>query len=94
MIAAEKAQQQIAVEIKSFIAPSNTSEFHTALGQFLNYRVVLKVKEPSRVLFLAIPSKVYRNFFTGELAQLSVSEYHVKLLVFDPDKEVVVQWIN
>lgn len=94
LISDQKDRQQIAVEIKSFLAPSATSEFHTALRQFLNYRVVLKVKEPSRILFLAIPVKVYLNFFTGELAQLSLSEYHVKLLVFDPDREVIVQWID
>jgi XisH protein len=94
LIAAQRDKQRIAVEIKSFLAPSTTAEFYTALGQFLNYRVVLKVKEPSRILFLAIPAKIYLNFFTGELAQLSLSEYHVKLLVFDPDREVIVQWIG
>ena len=92
LIAAQKDRTQIAVEIKSFLAPSLTSEFHKALGQFLNYRVALKVKEPNRILFLAIPAKVYRNFFTGELAQLSIREYNVKLLVFDPEREVIVEW--
>ncbi|NEQ82641.1 MAG: fatty-acid oxidation protein subunit alpha [Moorea sp. SIO2I5] len=92
LIAAQKDQMRIAVEVKIFLATSTTSEFHTALGQFLNYRIVLKVTEPGRVLFLAVPSKVYRNFFLEELAQLSVKEYKVKLLVFDPDEEVVVQW--
>ena len=94
LIAAQKNENQIAVEVKSFLAPSTTSEFHTALGQFLNYRVALKVKEPSRILFLAIPSKIYCNFFTQELAQLSISEYHVKLIVFDADQEVIVEWSN
>ena len=94
LIAAQRDSTQIAVEIKSFLAPSLTSEFHKALGQFLNYRVALKVKEPHRMLFLAIPAKIYRNFFTGELAQLSIAEYNVKLLVFDPDQEVIVAWKN
>lgn len=94
LIAAQKNEKQIAVEVKSFLAPSTTSEFHTALGQFLNYRVALKVKEPSRILFLAVPSKIYRNFFTQELAQLSLSEYHVKLIVFNADQKVIVEWIN
>ncbi|MGF1535087.1 MAG: element excision factor XisH family protein, partial [Elainellaceae cyanobacterium] len=58
------------------------------------YRVALKLKEPSRDLFLAVPAKVYRNFFYGELAQLSIAEYHIKLLVFDPEQEVIVEWIN
>lgn len=92
LIAAQKDNAQIAVEIKSFLAPSLTSEFHNALGQFLNYRVALKLKEPNRVLFLAVPVKVYRNFFSGELAQLSVAEYNVKLLIFDPQEEVIIKW--
>ena len=35
MIAAEKEQRQIAIEIKSFTAASTINEFHTVLGQFL-----------------------------------------------------------
>ncbi len=38
LLAATRENQKIAVEIKSFIGSSNTSDFHTALGQFLNYR--------------------------------------------------------
>lgn len=94
LIAAQRNDTQIAVEVKSFLAPSLTSEFHSALGQFLNYRVALKLKEPDRVLFLAVPAKVYRNFFSGELAQLSIAEYRVSLLVFDPEQEDIVQWSN
>ncbi|OAB61238.1 fatty-acid oxidation protein subunit alpha [Leptolyngbya valderiana BDU 20041] len=94
LLAAQRDDTQIAVEIKSFLAPSLTSEFHSALGQFLNYRVVLQRKDPKRVLFLAVPVKVYRNFFTGELAQLSITEYGVRLLVFDPVQEEVLEWID
>ena len=89
LIAADKQLDRIAVEIKSFLAPSTVSEFHTALGQFLNYRVALRVKEPERVLFLAVPKDIYDNFFFEEIAQLSVQEYQVKLLIFDPDLEEI-----
>ncbi|NEQ12368.1 MAG: hypothetical protein F6K37_43040 [Moorea sp. SIO4E2] len=41
LIAAQKENQQIAVEIKSFISSSSVFQFHLALGQFLNYRIVL-----------------------------------------------------
>ncbi len=94
LVAAQRDGAQIAVEIKSFLAPSLISEFHGALGQFLNYRVALKLKEPNRVLYLAVPIKVYRNFFTGELAQLSIAEYQVKLLIFDPEQVEVAEWIG
>jgi predicted RecB family endonuclease len=34
LLAAERENQKIAVEVKSFISPSNVSDFHMALGQF------------------------------------------------------------
>ena len=34
LIAAQREEEKITVEIKSFLAPSALSEFHTALGQF------------------------------------------------------------
>jgi XisH protein len=37
LLAAEKGNQKIAVEIKSFIKLSFAHEFHGALGQYLNY---------------------------------------------------------
>lgn len=93
LIAANRQDEKIAVEVKSFIAPSVVSEFHTALGQFLNYRLALKLKEPARVLYLAVPLEVYQDFFREELAQLSLREYGVKLLVFDPELEEIFQWL-
>gem|GEM_PF-3842565 len=55
---------------------------------------MLKVKDLHRIFLLAVPAKIYRNFLTDELAQLSICEYNVKLLVFDPDREVIVEWKN
>lgn len=94
LIAAQKDTTKIALEIKSFLAPSDITEFHVALGQFLNYRVALKIKEPKRILYLAIPLEIYQDFFLEEFTQLSVQEYQVKLLVFDPKSEVLVTWID
>jgi hypothetical protein len=94
LIAAHKGEQRIAVEIKSFAAPSAISEFHTALGQYLNYRVALKVKEPERILYLGVSIEVYESFFFRQLPQLSLQEYQIKLVVFDPESEAIVKWIN
>ena len=41
VIAAQKEEQKIAVEIKSFLKTSAITDFHAALGQFLNYRLAL-----------------------------------------------------
>jgi XisH protein len=94
LIGAEKENQLIAIEIKTFLAPSTLSEFHAALGQFLNYRLALKLKQPQRQLFLAIPKEVYRSFFTEEFTQLSVAEYALKVVVFDVEQEEIIEWIN
>jgi XisH protein len=94
LIAAERGKEQIAVEVKSFLAASVLSEFHTALGQFLNYRAVLPVKQPERKLYLAVSTDIYRSFFRRDLPQLSIQTYQLKLIVFDPAIEVIVQWIS
>lgn len=48
-IAAERGSEKIAVEIKSFIADSDISSFHTALGQYLNYCQALEEQEADRI---------------------------------------------
>jgi hypothetical protein len=91
---AQRNHEQIAVEIKSFTAPSAIAEFHTALGQYLNYRVALKLKEPERVLYLAVALEIYESFFSRQLPQLSLQAYQMKVVVFDPEAEEIVQWIH
>ena len=95
LIAATKDNQKIVVEIKSFLPQaSDLSEFHTALGQFINYRTILKRKEPDRVLYLAVPLSSFETFFSLELPQLVIQENNLKMIVFEPKQEVIVTWIN
>jgi len=92
VIAAEREEEKIAVEIKSFISTSNISEFHTAVGQFLNYRVALEEQQPNRILYLAIPLGAYQTFFTLPFVQTIVERFQIKLIVYDPANEVIVEW--
>jgi hypothetical protein len=62
LLAAEKDQQLIAVEIKSFLGSSPVYDFHLALGQFLNYRLALAAHDPQRTLYLAVPIETYATF--------------------------------
>lgn len=93
LLAAVRDSQKIAVEIKSFISPSNVSDFHTALGQFLNYRDALEIVEPDRQLYLAVRLPIYESFFQRKFIVASVHRYHLKLLVYDVEKEVINQWL-
>lgn len=95
LIVAEKEGQKIAVEIKSFLEQSSAiSEFHTALGQFINYRAALRKIEPERVLYLAVPETAYNTFFKLEFPKEMVEEHRVKILIYDVIQEVIVAWKN
>ena len=92
LIAAERGNEKIAVEIKSFIGSSNISEFHTALGQFLNYRVALEEQQPDRVLYLAVPQGAYQAFFNLPFVETVIERFQLSLLVYDPNNEVILAW--
>ncbi len=94
LISAEKDEQKIAVEVKSFIGVSAISEFHTAIGQFLNYRVALEQKDSERVLYLAISQDIYQEFFIDSFIQSVLERYEIKLFVFHVQKEEIVLWKN
>ncbi|MGK7924746.1 MAG: XisH family protein [Spirulina sp.] len=92
MLAAEKEEHKIAVEIKSFLSNSTLTDFHAALGQFLNYRLALQMTEPERILYLAVPLNTFNSFFQERFVREAVKLYQLKLLIYDPAKEVINQW--
>lgn len=94
LITAEKDNKKIAVEVKSFIGLSAIFEFHLAIGQFLNYKVVLTQKDPQRILYLAISQDIYEGFFLDSFIQTVLQTYEIKLLVFDAKREEILLWIN
>lgn len=94
LLAAQRGNEQIAVEVKSFARQSVLSEYHSALGQFINYRQVLEDEKAKRELYLAVPVEVHQTFFVLPFAQASIQRNQLKLLVFDPIEEVIVEWIK
>lgn len=94
LIAAEYGSEKIAVEIKCFMKASDISEFHTALGQFMNYKLALHKQEPGRELYLAVPDSIYASFFKQPFIQEVIQQYQVKLIIFNPKDEVIAQWIK
>lgn len=94
LIGARREGRRIAVEVKSFVGASSLSEFHTAVGQFVNYRLVLGQNEPERILYLAISEFVHSNLFATEFGKLATKANQLKLLVFDEELEVVKQWLE
>jgi len=93
LLAAEKAGHKIAIEVKSFIGPSEIEDLKIALGQFVLYRVVMQNTEPDRELYLAVRQATYRALFDEPIGRLLLDSEHMRLLVFDPQAEEVVKWI-
>ena len=94
IFAAEKENQKIAIEVKSFISPSLLHDLYGALGQYLIYREALHDFEPDRVLYLAIRDAVFQELTEEELSDLLIERQHVNLLVFDQQDEEIVKWIT
>lgn len=94
LIAANRDGKKIAVEVKTFIATSAISEFHTAIGQFINYRLALEDEEADRLLYLAVPVDIYRRLFRQTFIQTVISRNQIPLIVYDPEKQEIAQWIS
>ncbi|MBD2492558.1 element excision factor XisH family protein [Aulosira sp. FACHB-615] len=92
IFAAQKAGRKIAVEVKSFVSSSVISDFHLALGQFLNYRLALQMKEPDRIIYLAVPLDTFNSFFQEIFVQEAIKIYELKLIIYEPNKEEIVEW--
>ena len=93
MIGAEKENTKIAVEVKSFLKSSFANEFHSVLGQYINYRINLSQFEVGRTLYLAVPADVWKSQFQRKGIQLSIKTLAVKVLVYNEQSQKIVQWI-
>ncbi len=91
--AAQKEDIQIAVEVKSFAAPSVVYEFHQAIGQYLHYRMVLRRLQPQRIPYLSLSIEVYERFFRTEFFQDSLEEHRVNLILVDQGSKEITQWL-
>ncbi len=93
LITAEKDTQKIAVEIKSFISPSEIRDLETALGQYVLYQNILSRIDPERTLYLAIRDASFIKLFEQEVGQILLENQVLKLFTFNPDQEVITRWI-
>ncbi len=92
LIIAERSEQKIAVEVKSFLGLSEMQSFRDAVGQFAIYRAVLRRTYPDFILYLAIRDVIYTSFFEEPIGQILIEDENLKLIVFDAEKEEILQW--
>ncbi len=94
LLAAEKNQQKIVIEIKVFNSPSLITELEKTLGQYNIYLSLLRRINPELKLYLAISENVYIDFFQKPAIQDILSDQQMNYLIFDQNQEVIVEWIN
>lgn len=91
-IAAEREGRRIAVEIKSFLGPSDVRELEVAVGQYVFYRSLLTRIEPGRQLFLAVTEAVFDGILSEAIAGPVLEDTNISFVVFSPDREVILKW--
>ncbi|MDJ0508995.1 MAG: XisH family protein [Crocosphaera sp.] len=94
LIAAERDNQKIAIEIKSFVSKSPIDDLEKALGQYILYYDLLIKLQPERILYLAIHQEAYVEVFEDPIGQVLLENKRIKLLVFDALEEVILKWIS
>lgn len=93
LIAAERGTEKIAVEIKSFTHPSFITALYEAIGKYILYRSVLKVRAPERILFLAVPEIAFNRFFQESVIQNMMREEGFKIVLYDQYTKTITKWI-
>jgi hypothetical protein len=93
-LAAERAGQKIAVEIKSFLMVSQVVELERAIGQYELYQRLLQRQEPERRLYVAVPTHAYTGIFNTPVGRIAMHELHMNLIVFTLTGEEELQWIT
>ena len=94
LFTAEKEGRKIAVEIKDFDASSVISDLQKTMGQLQLYQWALEKQEPDRQLFLAISQEMYIKHFQKPIFQLAIERNKINLIIYEPDQDVIIQWIN
>jgi hypothetical protein len=87
-LAAEREEERIAVEVKSFIGQSEIRDFELALGQFVLYRSMMKGIDPKRQLFLAFPEDIYRSVLSHADGERLISELRLAFFTLGPQGEI------
>jgi hypothetical protein len=96
LVAAQKGDQRIAVEIKSFVGLSDVEDLKNALGQFILYQDLLVRTDTNRELFLAIRDVTFRDLFedSTSIGKVLLENHRLRLLVFNVKQEEIIQWMN
>ena len=93
-IEAERKGNKIVVEVKSFRGASLLYELHEAIGQYVNYRVILSLVAPERVMYLAFSQETFERLKLRSGLLILFRASNVRCIIVDIEAEEVIQWID
>lgn len=94
LIAAERGSDKIAIEIKTFGSLSFITSLYEAVGKYIIYRNVLALRDPERLLYLAVPESIYTRFFEEQVIQKTMQEEKFKLVIYNQTTQIITQWVT
>jgi len=78
--------------VKSFLSDSPIYEYHTALGQMINYQIGINKTEKDRMLFLAMSDEAFELLSKKVLFKESVRINKLKIILFNIESKTLVSW--
>ena len=63
------------------------------MGQYTLYLDIIEETEPERTLYLAIRETTYEDIFVEPIGQIVLKKKRLRLIVFDANREEIIQWI-
>lgn len=82
----------VLIEIKS-LDRSPVHQLMELLGQYLIYRAALDFLGIDIPLYVAVPQSAYQDIIHHVLGQRIVNQYYIPLVIYDPVKELIQEWI-
>jgi hypothetical protein len=96
-IRARKEAEDLAIliEVKGFEGmPSPIEYLANATGKYAMYRAALDYLQIEMPLYMAVPEAAYRGILSEEIGKQTLKHNNVRLLVFDPEREEIIRWID
>jgi len=81
-------------EVKDFHNSQSVQLLRDAVGQYVLYRAAMRhAKLGAYPLFLAVPQLVFDEMLSCPVGRLVIEDVEMNLLIFDPIKESIAQWL-
>ena len=79
--------------VESFLGASEVADLEHALGQCILYEAILEQNDPDRLVYLAVHEEIHEELFQEPIGQILLKHQRLRLIVFDPEKGRIVQWV-